>query len=127
MKKLIKSVLIFSLINLTSCANPTSYKNVNEWNGDRAGEASTLTLSEINPSLYDFKEEIKSKNGETIKIAGTLTLRNNNAEFRYTKPGISFVTASNELSSDGKIYTYKILTSDTPLAIAGSKYTYTKK
>lgn len=127
MKVLIKTFTLVSLINLFSCSNPTSYKNIQEWSGDRAGETSKLILSEINSNLYDFNEEIKSKNGEIIKIAGTLTFDKGEAQLRYTKPGNSYITAKHEISDDGKTFSYKVLTSDTPLALPGNKYIYIKK
>ncbi len=127
MKKFIRSISLISLISLFSCATPITNQTTEVWSGERSGESSVLTLSKINDNYYTFTEDVQSKNGELIKIAGTITFDKGDAQFRYTKPGNSLVIASREIIDDGKTYIYTIKNSDTDLSKAGSKYTYIKR
>lgn len=127
MKKIIKTLIIISSLNLFSCTTNINNNQVSEvFKGDRAGESSTLTLFKINDNFYNFSEEIQSKNGEIIRTAGTLIFDKNEAQFRYTKPGGFFVIATQEVSDNGNTFTYNIKNSDTTLSIAGQKYVYKK-
>ncbi|MFN8577499.1 MAG: hypothetical protein U0354_11630 [Candidatus Sericytochromatia bacterium] len=127
MKKFIKTIFVISSLNLLSCSTNINTPQVSEiLNGDRAGESSILTLSKINDNFYNFSEEIQRKDGVLIRTGGTITLDKNEVQFRYTKPGVFFVIATQEISNDGKTYTYEIKNSDTTLSIAGQKYIYKK-